>query len=1032
MKRNRFVCSRTVNNVAIFTGVTAVLLLVLMMTALASSSAFSGHSPGKSATVNISNPTVSVYVKSTTNNNLNANSVTATLNGVPVTASILFKGYWESDYDTGELFYVITSQKEGTISFETTELVDGPHIINVSIKDTAGNVFSDTWTFTVAEPPKITNIFPMHQSELKSVGSVSATVNDNGSIDWNAGVMKINGSVVSFSIEGNTVTHTRNFTSGTYQVSLTAKDTTGLTAQQSWSFLVDPNPPALTSLQSFTDGMKIVDGILRFSAQLNDAVDIKDNVSLLLNGTPLNIDFRYKGEWNYDGDEYFIHSRKEAYVDYQGAVSIGNHTLSLYAEDKLGNHRTYNWTFSVIDPPQITNVSPAHQTEQQNVSSVSATILDNGSVDLSTVQMQINGSEVNVIIEDTTVTHIRNFSSGTYHVNLTVQDEIGQTAQQSWSFLVDSNPPDLTSLQYFTDGMNLSDGILRFYAQLSDAVDIKENVTLSLNGTPLNIDFRFKGEWSYDGDIYFVHSRKEAYVDYEIAVPNGTHALSLYAEDKLGNHRTFDWTFTVASPPVISKKTPVAYGVKTLTPVISAKVEGLGASLDPDQIILKFNGVTVEHSYNPENGIVSYIPTVPLENEGYYEVNLTVTDTTNFTTSGNWKFYINTYPDMADSNINNCQACHDLFTFSGSAGPFEDIHGQRLSFFDDHSTPWDCERCHNYITVAADCQQCHGDVLNVTPEYSYAPHGSTPSIDYQLKNFEPNFPIRILNNREMWDCAICHQPGVDIPKKSGGSLNNHDIPELHKSEAASCNICHARSLTREHARDNRFDKNEGLINCNTCHTSAKENVLTAIASKNKTCNACHAFEDTGGAHAELHYVEYGLQCNDCHGDNMMLEQIYHQSDCNTCHTSTDPVVQNAILWQKDSCFDCHGEAHGVSMAVFRDDIPLYNEVVWGTPQVALIWSDDGWLPEELDNEGAKVIFSGRADLDKAAVHQYYLTEMTGMDWIVLENTYSQGNNYFMLKLQKDRRYAAVWFYYGSQPNTDGDTEQGARLTVVYH
>jgi hypothetical protein len=234
----------------------------------------------------------------------------------------------------------------------------------------------------------------------------------------------------------------------------------------------------------------------------------------------------------------------------------------------------------------------------------------------------------------------------------------------------------------------------------------------------------------------------------------------------------------VSSTPVISDITPIKYGVENLKPTVSAVVKTPNGLITKSSIVLMVNNESVDFQYNPNTGQLTYIPTVELKNEKYQSVSLSVLNPGGLPVVKEWKFYTNTYPDMRDSNISSCLSCHEANSFLGSNGPLEDLHRNKLIFNGNHSYN-NCENCHKYITVSAGCSQCYDDPYG--DEIAYSPHGSTPTIQYQPKNHNPYFPIRITNNREMNDCIICHQPRVSVKNNAGQALNNHDIPELHKT-----------------------------------------------------------------------------------------------------------------------------------------------------------------------------------------------------------------------------------------------------------
>lgn len=1010
----------------------ALLVLLLCLTAVrakAGAGVFSAHSPGRSASVSTAVPQITVYVKHTAA--LNANSVQASINGSTVAAQFLCRGAWVEDYDTGELFYAVWDEREGTITVTPGRLGDGPQTVSVSIRDTAGNTLSDSWTFTVAERPLISQMTPANGSEVRSAAEVRAIITDNTAVDWNNTIMRINNSPVtplSVDTAAGRVSFARIFADGLHNISIDTRDTAGNTAAQSWSFTVDSQPPAVTNMQHFQNGMVITGGRLRFYAQLNDAVNIKDNVALSLNGVKLPAELRYKGEWGYDDDIYYIHSYKEAYLSYDGPVAPGNHTLTLYTEDSLGNQITRTWTFAATTPPAFSAQQPANGSRQKSLDKVSAVAGNqSNTVDWNSVRVRINGALVPHTVNTSTglITAGHNFGNGLHTAYMEAKDVAGSLGSASWTFAVDSAAPALGQLQGVAEGMTVRDGRLSFSASLTDLLDIADNAVLKLNGNILPLSFRYEGFYDYEGE-YIVTSRKTAYLSYQGAVGNGSHTLTLAVADELGNSGEYSWRFAAATAPAITERSPLRYGVGERKPRISARVSAV-ASIS--SIVLKVNGETAAHDFT--GGVVSYTPAEPLANESYHHVSLQVTDSTGQSASSAWSFKISTYPDMYDGNISGCLACHQLHPFSGTAGPWESVHGRRLSFYGSHqSGTWDCANCHNYITAEAGCAQCHGDFLNHVGEYEYAPHGSTPEISYDLRNYDSNFPVRVLRNREMFDCVICHQPGVNIARKGGGTLAAHDIPQLHMSDDEGCGECHAKSLTREHAREGRTDKNNNPIDCLTCHGSSDANVRAAIAGADTSCAACHTLGLTGPAHSEFHEVSYGAECVQCHTANMMTEKQFHAAaGCGVCHESTDAKVSGAVRWQKNSCFDCHRQPHGVHMTSLREDIPLYSEVKWGTPQDAILWSDDGWLPEIFNDGQARIISSSRG-AKAADVYQYYKVAMTAQGWTLQADTYSGGARAFALTYTKGRRHCTVWYFTGETPGTGGPL--GGRILIAYY
>ncbi|MDR3687247.1 MAG: hypothetical protein P4L93_09860, partial [Coriobacteriia bacterium] len=115
-------------------------------------------------------------------------------------------------------------------------------------------------------------------------------------------------------------------------------------------------------------------------------------------------------------------------------------------------------------------------------------------------------------------------------------------------------------------------------------------------------------------------------------------------------------------------------------------------------------------------------------------------------------------------------------------------------------------------------------------------------------------------------------------------------------------------LTVEHAR--HLTTSGTAITCATCHASGDATVVSAIATGNSACSACHGA--TSG-HESLHVTTVTPACAGagCHVGTS-LTSIHINSGttltCDSCHKSTDPAVVAAIAGHDLSCTGCHGSA----------------------------------------------------------------------------------------------------------------------------
>jgi hypothetical protein len=527
------------------------------------------------------------------------------------------------------------------------------------------------------------------------------------------------------------------------------------------------------------------------------------------------------------------------------------------------------------------------------------------------------------------------------------------------------------------------------------------------------------------------------WVLYSGIIANGSHSLTLTASDSIGNTVTKIVYLNVVTKPTITEFKPVTYN-PDLKPTVSAKIKEVNTAINPASIVMTLNNTPVTHSYNATTGVVSYIPARNLENEKYYTVNLTVDDMGGLTSAKTWKFYTNNYPDMADSNISNCTTCHATGT---NPLPFEAVHKNLTYGGSIHSEQTDCGLCHigSGIKVTSPgfdiCGQCHG-----SPGDWY--HGQHADIKYIPGNPDPTFPVRITQNREMADCIVCHQPGTQLKKKvTGVQVNNHDIPELHKAPPTDCNKCHALSLTREHARSGRLDKNGQAITCNTCHKSADSKVTAAIAAKNKHCNACH----TQSGHDELHISGLDAKCQSCHKDALTQEHLNNSTtqtdpvtklvndfNCNTCHNNTGKEVKRTIAANKLNCTSCHSKGHNIK---FSDnvpiDIPLYAGYKWTLPIEASILTGESTSPAGYD-EGQVIISDRRTDATVSAVWIFYNQGLTATGWTLKSGAPADGAASFNAVFEKEGRAVTVKYYNTVlSDGTGGVVGIGYRLEIWY-
>lgn len=923
----------------------------------------------------------------------------------------------------------------------------------------AGAVANGTFTFSSLNP-KANAIVTTPNLKISTYVTSQTAINKNSARIILDGVMKTATFTQWYSNkDGELWYNATGLKDGIRQVEFRVQDTTGNTGSVAWQFTIRVRP-VISQLAPANNTTHTTVSVIQ--AKVTDANDelTADNMDMTVNGEAVPV----------------VYDAATGIVKYESSTPLpgGTYAVGLQATDAAGNSATASWSFTVSNlPPVFSSFSPASGV---TVSTASPNISVNVSHDTSnlvqsSVQMLVNENPVTpVFTYGLTPTYqtdykrakvsyaAQNLPDGPCPVIVRVSNAAGVTGEASWSFIV-ALPPTISNLQPARSSVHNQVTEISAVATDANGQVNAASVRMKRNGVDVEQE-----------RISFNASTGKMTAAYPEGLAGGTQTVWLEVADMAGNKRTETWSFTVnATPPIFLNNLPGSgTTVSIANPEISVEFE------DPDRIaqgtasmVLNGEPVPAQFSYRTyldssyiwrtdyTKGKLTYRPAA-LDN-GLHTVLVAATDEAGNSGDFSWTFTVSAPTKILEITpapntsliLRNPVIDIDLYT-----NETLQLAHISLSVNGNAVTPTLTEMGAHYFRLTYQPEQWPDEetvflVLNITPDSGLVVEKNW-SYFINTKGEMPG------TNKDISTCTMCHD-GLAIKQQLCGSchapfeLQNwqtkcftchrddyssavyphhryssypHSIlsdHELIPEQLAGCNSCHSRFLTREHNKNN--------MNCATCHTSQNATVMQAIDSGQKECMQCHTGVTNG--HPE-HKVSYGSPCLSCHGDSMITEKVRHNNDCATCHNSLDPLVSNAVKMQKDSCFDCHGEAHGVTMAVVRQDIPLYSGVSWGTPQDALIWSGDVWLPTELSDSAARVVFSSRAQLSAATVHDYYLAEMTAAGWILKSDSYSTGSTSFELTYQKDRRYCKVWLYCGDLPGGGGSNPQGSRLQIAYH
>jgi hypothetical protein len=302
-------------------------------------------------------------------------------------------------------------------------------------------------------------------------------------------------------------------------------------------------------------------------------------------------------------------------------------------------------------------------------------------------------------------------------------------------------------------------------------------------------------------------------------------------------------------------------------------------------------------------------------------------------------------PDM------DCAQCHNSV--------ISDEHTARK---DTTGANYTCGTCHNSARTEVkaaissknkNCEACHTDPVTGQPTVhtsSGSPlHDSTYMLNAEvsckqchsdnLKN-EHVGQINTVTNLAM-DCATCHNnssPVVQaaITAKDTNCTACHAYPPAKhqpkhlttgyitdSTRTDDCSLCHTTAIKDEHV--GRVHSATGqAMTCDTCHTSSDPKVVNAVVNKStNSCEACHTthpVKDVTQIHDSVNfttktYTDPNMSCSSCHNSSLSTEHVNKTTEagvtmnCDTCHKSTRPDVQNAIAANNLSCEACHTKVH---------------------------------------------------------------------------------------------------------------------------
>ena len=396
---------------------------------------------------------------------------------------------------------------------------------------------SDDWA-----QPTITNLQPLNHTTISdNTPLIGASYSDASGIDTATGVaLKVDSADVTLwsTVTGSDVAYTPSsaLVEGLHNVYLQVADNSANrnTAVATWQFTVDSTPPSIANLDPVNHSTV---GITTPSigASYGDASGVNTSMVVLkVDATDVTASATVNPTW----------------ISYSPAtpLSEGLHNVYLSASDNSNppNTAVKTWQFTVDSlPPVVTNLRPPNlSTTSDNTPTIAADYSDPSLVDMSSVILRIDGSNVTssafVTMTDVSYTPSVPMSEGLHSVYLLVRDDSPKhnLAITTWQFTVDSLAPSITNLRP-RDAAQTNDSTPLIVASYWDSAGI------ATSGIYLKVD-------STNVTASAAVGANEVTYTPSIPLADGAHTVELGVRDASPNHllATATWSFTVdATPP---------------------------------------------------------------------------------------------------------------------------------------------------------------------------------------------------------------------------------------------------------------------------------------------------------------------------------------------------------------------------------------------------------------------------------------------------------------------------------------------------
>jgi len=263
-----------------------------------------------------------------------------------------------------------------------------------------------------------------------------------------------------------------------------------------------------------------------------------------------------------------------------------------------------NWSSVASDgivmdtgPPNITTVSPANGSVTDSVRpSVLASVSDAGSgINASATAFKFDGSTVSASYGPGSVSYSppADLPEGAHAADVTVYDNLGNSAHTNWSFTVDKLP--VIGNAYPASGAMLKSGSFTISASISDTGTGVNATTLLLKVDDTNVT----GNSTYSSGT----------LSYSASLGEGSHSVYVEAYDGSGNKARLNWSFAIdKTEPSISSLAPPDGSESIRVSSVSAAVSDSVSGVNRSALRMKVDSKDVSAYAAYADGVYYFLP----------------------------------------------------------------------------------------------------------------------------------------------------------------------------------------------------------------------------------------------------------------------------------------------------------------------------------------------------------------------------------------------------------------------------------------